>query len=506
MPGCKIILAHRMVILLLALATLTLGQDLCFNLKSSVCGPRFDGFPVALNEHYSNQLEFDWHLSNITTEKHVFATLKKYGCASENMESQLKSLRYLHSFWCARLALHAIESKRCKILPTQTHKKPALCGDKCNAVLGWFEAQFKNPKVCEQNKQLKETRAEMNEVLEKTCKTVQIYKAENCYVSKNDFDSCGKISKILSIRVKLAGFYSIEAARKECPKLTEDKCCREKYNNSFLQASSKQVTGIHPGILAAAIGGPILLILALGIFAIFRKRRNTNRRYPKRHVKFADTPSYSRKQAPPVSSAIMQPLPTYASSSAYSGAYASSLTSSKRAGSPVTPQKLMSTRNSISKSGPTPFVASIVPITTPSNASSSSSDVQRTPTPPKRKSQLVCVMKVIHPYTPNLEDELELDMNDHILVVKDFDDGWGLGVNKASGKQGVFPLVCTIKLKDEDIRKIQTDINDITPSKRSSSMMLSGDDIDKLRKAQDGGDESRLETIEEDKSEVIEIV
>ncbi|KAJ3206798.1 hypothetical protein HDU67_007942 [Dinochytrium kinnereticum] len=52
------------------------------------------------------------------------------------------------------------------------------------------------------------------------------------------------------------------------------------------------------------------------------------------------------------------------------------------------------------------------------------------------------VMRVIHPYAPTLADELELSKGQEIVILRAFDDGWGLGLIPTSGMQGAFPLVC----------------------------------------------------------------
>ncbi|KAJ3326714.1 hypothetical protein HDU76_012706 [Blyttiomyces sp. JEL0837] len=52
------------------------------------------------------------------------------------------------------------------------------------------------------------------------------------------------------------------------------------------------------------------------------------------------------------------------------------------------------------------------------------------------------IMKVLHPYAPTLADELELQVGQEVVVLRAFDDGWGLGMNPATGAQGAFPLVC----------------------------------------------------------------
>jgi hypothetical protein len=50
------------------------------------------------------------------------------------------------------------------------------------------------------------------------------------------------------------------------------------------------------------------------------------------------------------------------------------------------------------------------------------------------------VMTVVQEFEPRMDDELSLQMNDRILLLKIFDDGWAVGLNQMTGKQGVFPM------------------------------------------------------------------
>ncbi|KAI8047751.1 hypothetical protein BDF21DRAFT_433874 [Thamnidium elegans] len=73
-------------------------------------------------------------------------------------------------------------------------------------------------------------------------------------------------------------------------------------------------------------------------------------------------------------------------------------------------------------------------ITTPTIVSSSSS------------SSVVAVNHefyvVIHSYTSQIPDELQLSPGDIICLALHFDDGWALGFNVTTGLKGAFPLVC----------------------------------------------------------------
>ena len=59
-------------------------------------------------------------------------------------------------------------------------------------------------------------------------------------------------------------------------------------------------------------------------------------------------------------------------------------------------------------------------------------------------------VQVIHPYSASMNDELELVAESIIYLVKTFDDGWALGVDPKTGKQGAFPTVCVKELKIEE--------------------------------------------------------
>lgn len=50
---------------------------------------------------------------------------------------------------------------------------------------------------------------------------------------------------------------------------------------------------------------------------------------------------------------------------------------------------------------------------------------------------------VTHPYDATLQDELALNIGDQVHIVKEFDDGWALGVHAVTQQEGAFPLVCT---------------------------------------------------------------
>ncbi|KAI7872800.1 hypothetical protein BDF14DRAFT_1748770 [Spinellus fusiger] len=67
------------------------------------------------------------------------------------------------------------------------------------------------------------------------------------------------------------------------------------------------------------------------------------------------------------------------------------------------------------------------------------------------------LFEVVHPYPPQMADELGLHVGDIVCLAMRFDDGWALGFNVTTGLKGVFPMVC-IALASEELleRLLQT--------------------------------------------------
>ncbi|KAJ2963651.1 hypothetical protein NQZ79_g1461 [Umbelopsis isabellina] len=78
----------------------------------------------------------------------------------------------------------------------------------------------------------------------------------------------------------------------------------------------------------------------------------------------------------------------------------------------------------------------------------------------------------MHPYPPQIVDELELHAGDVVCLAMIFDDGWGLGFNVNTGLKGAFPLVC------------------VTPASREVlEQVLMGDEAQHSQKTLDDGDD-----------------
>ncbi|KAL0079286.1 hypothetical protein J3Q64DRAFT_1761896 [Phycomyces blakesleeanus] len=62
--------------------------------------------------------------------------------------------------------------------------------------------------------------------------------------------------------------------------------------------------------------------------------------------------------------------------------------------------------------------------------------------------------EVVHPYPPQMGDELGLHVADIVCLAMRFDDGWALGVNVTTGLKGVFPVVCIAPASEELLERL----------------------------------------------------
>jgi hypothetical protein len=67
--------------------------------------------------------------------------------------------------------------------------------------------------------------------------------------------------------------------------------------------------------------------------------------------------------------------------------------------------------------------------------------------------------QAVFPYTASMPDELELGRGDIVSVIKVFDDGWGVGVNMKTSKEGAFPLVCVVYVDESSLDDDFEDVN-----------------------------------------------
>ncbi|CAG8566910.1 27942_t:CDS:2 [Gigaspora margarita] len=53
------------------------------------------------------------------------------------------------------------------------------------------------------------------------------------------------------------------------------------------------------------------------------------------------------------------------------------------------------------------------------------------------------IVIVVFPYDAVKDDELDISFNEVIEITQKFDDGWAVGLNRNTGIEGAFPMICT---------------------------------------------------------------
>ncbi|KAJ3093450.1 Sorbin and SH3 domain-containing protein 2 [Physocladia obscura] len=62
--------------------------------------------------------------------------------------------------------------------------------------------------------------------------------------------------------------------------------------------------------------------------------------------------------------------------------------------------------------------------------------------PPARSNKIAKVRIATYGFEPERRDEIELKAGDQVQLLQEFDDGWGVGRNLNTGREGVLPLDC----------------------------------------------------------------
>lgn len=78
-------------------------------------------------------------------------------------------------------------------------------------------------------------------------------------------------------------------------------------------------------------------------------------------------------------------------------------------------------------------------------------------------------LRIVFPYQGLQEDELTLQPGNDVILIKEFDDGWALGMQPLTGQKGAFPMACVAKPDDVERRRSERFSKDRL-SKRMSSI------------------------------------
>ncbi|CAG8633625.1 17127_t:CDS:2 [Dentiscutata erythropus] len=95
------------------------------------------------------------------------------------------------------------------------------------------------------------------------------------------------------------------------------------------------------------------------------------------------------------------------------------------------------------------------------------------------------IVTVVFPYEANLTDELNISPNDVIEITHKFDDGWAVGINRNTGKEGAFPMVCVSSSGNQNFNNEKNDQSGQSGGSQQYGIIPSS-----------GGDETTEQTLE----------
>ncbi|KAG9288348.1 hypothetical protein G9A89_021379 [Geosiphon pyriformis] len=212
------------------------------------------------------------------------------------------------------------------------------------------------------------------------------------------------------------------------------------------ESAPRSSSSLSGGTLAAIIAGSIgFLTLVVAFFIFYRRRKRSDVRNDANGFRYS--PTKQNGSSTDISSSAAELVPNKSTTGKNNSFISNEAIT-------LPPMKLVTDNDGYSRRvEPETFnstvLASVVPTTSSmplsvllsGGAMASGSELIAEGTYFYEEDHLVIV---VYPYAAQLPDELELNQNDEIIVKQAFDDGWAVGVNRNTGKEGAFPLVCVV--------------------------------------------------------------
>ncbi|KAI9335006.1 hypothetical protein DFJ73DRAFT_613681, partial [Zopfochytrium polystomum] len=372
------------------------------------CGLEFYGYPVAIDYggNFTDYNGFVQLLQNLTDPVQTASALSNlYACSpSAFLDSQIQQMRYQLSYFCSEYVYRSIVDGKCAIPASASGNLtfqpagPPICSTTCATAELSLETIISNATLCSRTAQ----------AADKVSRTKTFCANESALAVGT---TC---LAAVSSEVVTCGFRSASLATTGCSTLTAtDLCC------SSLVAAAAAATGGSGGLtfsLAAIVIAAVTIGLVVGAvgFAVYMcvRRRKAS--------KAESDPRMSERERLTESQYNSGPTP--------SDEYRS-LTAS-----PARDALVGSPHNTV-------FVSMAPP----------SQHHQQPPIPSPNPSDTgVTLLRVIFPYQSTLPDELTLTVGAYVHLLKPFDDGWGLGLDPTTGRQGAFPMVCAVSPEEAE--------------------------------------------------------
>ncbi|KAJ3324616.1 hypothetical protein HDV06_006509 [Boothiomyces sp. JEL0866] len=399
------------MILALFLTVVRADTAHCYALPvDNICGPAYAGYPVDMPvDQWSAFINVTY--GNITNK--ITAISSGGQCDQSLVQQQVQSLQYQVSMACSLFISKTI-ANGCKVTTDLDQNGPTLCYGNCFAGVNSLNNLLQNSKC--QNPNLK--------VLQDAntyCHQIQSQ-------ADSQAPSCVKGATIESTG---CGFLGTDIANVQCSGNITDantKQCCQNYLSSLNGNSGDKSTKIIIVVVSAVVGVCLLVALGIGLYC-YRKGRSYDDRprnltydeaQKRRDFYNAASPNYVESPSSPYSSAFNQAAVKQPQPVAYSP---STVLSNQKASSVV--------ESAVVNIGS----ATIDQIISPATVAGSAVGQEIIPEGSKK-------FKVIHPYSSTMDDELTLVVGKSVYLLKEYDDGWGLGFDPETGSQGALPMVC----------------------------------------------------------------
>ncbi|KAJ3038219.1 hypothetical protein HDV00_000892 [Rhizophlyctis rosea] len=463
----------------------------CFTIDGNTpCGPAFAGWPVAryLVQSYQNQAQF----SAFVTDQWG-ATLSQsdslgsyFGCSASSTVG-VQTLRYQMTYWCSSIIYDALahtNATTCKAPAGKTLASVTPCSDKCTMAADSLETFFNSPycgtttnatQNTARSARLTMIRGNCNGAFANalqalpgaTCVNGAVGEGANCgFLNQgNAITQCKNIKNDACCTSLLAASSSSSTrAATNAPSSSPTDPTADAANDSQGSSGSNK-TGVVVGVVLTIL---ILAAIATAYFLIRRRRRST-----------MDKDSFGGAYAPYRNDYGYQ---NYGSGSDKDEDLSSRAVAVSRGveGAGVgygttseTPNTYLSVTNPSTQQERTSDIPLGALAVASSAAAQQAQDGTQQPIAPARTPSQTVPMRIIHPYNPSLQDELTLVPGATLLLVKAFDDGWALGLQPETGKQGAFPLVCVAPFEGSPptARDVEAERASLTFNKRVSSVV-----------------------------------
>ncbi|KAI7860321.1 hypothetical protein BDC45DRAFT_99501 [Circinella umbellata] len=399
----------------------------CISLASSKACPAFEqyyvGFPGLANRYsyLANVTDLDSFDQSLLAQVHsTDEYLLPLGCSSKDNDN-VPYARYSLSRLCAGLIQDADDSLPCNFQHNLT--PPPLCKTTCDDRVSSIEMITSNEDACSVD-----TTRRNNTIadLKNQCTSWQGYNgtdSQNCIAGQvNEPNNCGFQD-------------DMESACQFCSSST-DSCCQNFSCKNGLSA------GAIAGIVVGSVIG--IALIALASFCLCSRRKRVRNDHFKFTTYVAPRDDYHRDSTR-TSTIPLNNEPPLSTTSYTSHDHLNDIPT------PPTPTAVVpgattttavgTTFESLSSSSP-PIPATHLPSVVPPPPESSSRQVlnnvegESSLQQPRPED----LYMVVHPYPPQMGDELGLHVGDIIYVALNFDDGWGLGINAMTGLKGAFPM------------------------------------------------------------------